>query len=85
MAVATGAALCLVEFFHHLEVGRLVARDDHLGDGLAVVDAEAFLRGGDEPRPRVGTARREPAEIIEVEELTDAERGSGGFGHTGKK
>jgi dUTP pyrophosphatase len=30
-------------------------------------------------------ARHEQAEIIEVQELTDTERGSGGFGHTGHK
>ncbi len=29
--------------------------------------------------------RHEQAEIIEVTELTDTERGTGGFGHTGKK
>jgi len=28
-------------------------------------------------------ARHEQAEIVEVEELTDTERGTGGFGHTG--
>ncbi|MCX4291321.1 MAG: dUTP diphosphatase [Odoribacter sp.] len=27
----------------------------------------------------------EQAELVEVKELTDTERGSGGFGHTGKK
>ena len=30
-------------------------------------------------------ARHEQAEIIEVTELTDTDRGTGGFGHTGKK
>lgn len=30
-------------------------------------------------------ARHEQANIIEVTELTDTERGTGGFGHTGKK
>lgn len=30
-------------------------------------------------------ARHERAEMIEVEELGDTERGDGGFGHTGKK
>ena len=29
-------------------------------------------------------ARHEQAEIVQVEELSDTERGSGGFGHTGK-
>jgi dUTP pyrophosphatase len=29
-------------------------------------------------------ARHEQAEIVQVEELTDTERGDGGFGHTGK-
>ena len=27
----------------------------------------------------------EQAELVEVKELTDTERGAGGFGHTGKK
>jgi dUTP pyrophosphatase len=30
-------------------------------------------------------ARHEQAEILQVEELSDTERGTGGFGHTGKK
>lgn len=30
-------------------------------------------------------ARCEQAEVVQVEELTDTERGTGGFGHTGKK
>lgn len=30
-------------------------------------------------------AKHEVAEFIEVEELSDTERGAGGFGHTGKK
>ncbi len=29
--------------------------------------------------------KMEQAELVEVKELTDTERGSGGFGHTGKK
>ena len=30
-------------------------------------------------------ARHETPEIVEVEELTDTERGAGGFGHSGRK
>jgi dUTP pyrophosphatase len=29
-------------------------------------------------------ARHETAEVVEVQTLTDTERGAGGFGHTGK-
>lgn len=52
---------------------------------LINLSQEDFVIADGERIAQMVIARHEQAEIIEVEELTDTERGSGGFGHTGKK
>lgn len=52
---------------------------------LINLSQEDFVIADGERIAQMVIARCEQAEIIEVEELTDTERGSGGFGHTGKK
>jgi len=46
---------------------------------------EDFVVNDGERIAQMVIARHEQAEIVEVQELTDTERGTGGFGHTGKK
>ena len=46
---------------------------------------EEFVINDGERIAQMVIARHEQAEIVEVQELTDTERGTGGFGHTGKK
>lgn len=46
---------------------------------------EDFVINDGERIAQMVIARHEQAEIIEAQELTDTERGSGGFGHTGHK
>ena len=45
---------------------------------------EDFVVNDGERIAQMVIARHEQAEIVEVSELTDTERGAGGFGHTGK-
>ena len=45
---------------------------------------EPFVINDGERIAQMVIARHEQAEIIQVQELTDTERGTGGFGHTGK-
>ena len=45
---------------------------------------EDFVINDGERIAQMVIARHEQAEIIEVTELTDTDRGTGGFGHTGK-
>lgn len=45
---------------------------------------EDFVISDGERIAQMVIARHEQAEIIEVTELSDTERGTGGFGHTGK-
>ena len=45
---------------------------------------EDFVINDGERIAQMVIARHEQAEIIQVEDLTDTERGAGGFGHTGK-
>ena len=45
---------------------------------------EDFVINDGERIAQMVIARHEQADIIQVEELTDTERGTGGFGHTGK-
>lgn len=45
---------------------------------------EPFVINDGERIAQMVIARHEQAEIVEVQELTDTERGTGGFGHTGK-
>ena len=42
-----------------------------------------FVINAGERIAQMGVARHEQAELIEVEELDDTERGAGGYGHTG--
>lgn len=51
---------------------------------LINLSQEDFVINDGERIAQMVIARHEQAEIIEVQELTDTERGSGGFGHTGK-
>ncbi len=44
---------------------------------------EDFVISDGERIAQMVIARHEQAEIVEVSELTDTERGTGGFGHTG--
>ena len=45
---------------------------------------EPFVINDSERIAQMVIARHEQAEIVEVQELSDTERGTGGFGHTGK-
>ena len=51
---------------------------------LINLSQEDFVINDGERIAQMVIARCEQAEIVEVQELTDTERGSGGFGHTGK-
>ena len=51
---------------------------------LINLSQEDFVINDGERIAQMVIARHEQAEIIQVEELSDTERGSGGFGHTGK-
>ena len=50
MSVATGTALCLIEFFNDLELCLLMTRNDHLGDTLSRIDDEILLSEINEQR-----------------------------------
>ncbi len=52
---------------------------------LINLSQEDFVINDGERIAQMVIARHEQAEIIQVEELTDTERGTGGFGHTGKR
>ena len=52
---------------------------------LINLSQEDFVINDGERIAQMVIARHEQAEIIQVEELTDTERGAGGFGHTGKR
>ena len=52
---------------------------------LINLSQEDFVINDGERIAQMIIARHEQAEIIQVEELTDTERGTGGFGHTGRK
>ena len=51
---------------------------------LINLSQEPFTVNDGERIAQMIIARHEQAEIIQVEELSDTERGTGGFGHTGK-
>ena len=51
---------------------------------LINLSQEDFVINDGERIAQMVIARHEQAEVIQVEELTDTERGTGGFGHTGK-
>ena len=51
---------------------------------LVNLSQEDFVVSDGERIAQMVIARHEQAEIVEVQELTDTERGAGGFGHTGK-
>ena len=55
-----------------------------IGVVLINLSQEPFVVNDGERIAQMIIARHEQAEIIQVEELSDTERGSGGFGHTGK-
>ena len=50
---------------------------------LINLSGEDFVVNDGERIAQMVIARCEQAEIVEVQELTDTERGAGGFGHTG--
>ena len=52
---------------------------------LINLSSEDFVINDGERIAQMVIARHEQADIIQVEELTNTERGSGGFGHTGKR
>lgn len=52
---------------------------------LINLSQEEFVVNDGERIAQMVIARHEQAEILQVEELSDTERGTGGFGHTGKK
>ena len=56
-----------------------------IGVLLINLSQEEFIVNDGERIAQMIIARHEQAEIIQVEELTDTERGAGGFGHTGGK
>ncbi len=61
-----------------------------LKKGITVLNSpglsqEDFVINDGERIAQMVIARHEQAEILQVEELSDTERGTGGFGHTGKK
>ncbi len=45
---------------------------------------EPFVINNGDRIAQIGFARCEQAEMVEVEELSETERGAGGFGHTGQ-
>ena len=56
-----------------------------IGVVLINLSQEPFVVNDGERIAQMVIARHEQADIVQVEELTDTERGAGGFGHTGKK
>ena len=50
---------------------------------LVNLSQEDFVVADGERIAQMVIARCEQAEVVEVKELTDTERGTGGFGHTG--
>lgn len=52
---------------------------------LINLSQEAFVINDGERIAQMVVARHEQAELVEVEELSDTDRGAGGFGHTGVK
>lgn len=50
---------------------------------LINLSQEPFVINDGERIAQMVVARHEQAELVEVHELTDTERGTGGFGHTG--
>ncbi|MBR1775282.1 MAG: dUTP diphosphatase [Bacteroidales bacterium] len=52
---------------------------------LVNLSNEEFIVNSGERIAQMIIAKHETAEIVEVKELSDTERGAGGFGHTGKK
>ena len=50
---------------------------------LINLSQEAFVVNDGERIAQMVIARHEQAELVEVKELTDTQRGTGGFGHTG--
>ena len=79
---------CLVKtgLFMELPAGYIDA--DYRGEICVILinlSQEDFVINDGERIAQMVIARHEQAEIIQVEELTDTERGTGGFGHTGKK
>ena len=56
-----------------------------IGVVLINLSQEDFVVEDGERIAQMVIARHEQAEILQVEELSDTERGTGGFGHTGKK
>ncbi|MBQ0160531.1 MAG: dUTP diphosphatase [Bacteroidales bacterium] len=50
---------------------------------LINLSQEPFVINDGERIAQMVVARHEQAELVEVHELTDTERGAGGFGHTG--
>ena len=55
-----------------------------IGVVLINLSQEPFVVNDGERIAQMVIARHEQADIIQVEELSDTERGAGGFGHTGK-
>ena len=51
---------------------------------LINLSPEDFIINDGERIAQMVIAKCEQAEVVQVEELTDTERGTGGFGHTGK-
>lgn len=51
---------------------------------LINLSQEDFLINDGERIAQMVVARHEQAELVQVEELSETERGAGGFGHTGK-
>ena len=51
---------------------------------LINLSSEEFVINDGERIAQMVIAKCEQADIVQVEELTDTERGTGGFGHTGK-
>ena len=52
---------------------------------LINLSQEDFVINDGERIAQMVIAKHEQAEVVEVQELTDTERGAGGFGHTGHK
>ncbi len=55
MPISAGTALCLVQAFHLYELALLMTGNHHLGNALAVVDDEVFLREIDEQDHNLAT------------------------------
>ena len=51
---------------------------------LINLSQETFVINDGERIAQMVVARHEQAELVQVEELSETERGAGGFGHTGK-